>query len=198
VLLAVCATLVRPRTGTLLVDGHRANRRLGPIRRRIGYVPVEPGYYPGMAVRHDLEFFASAYGLRREARVIAEDALVRWSLERFATTPVGHLSRGLVRRLALARAWLHQPLVLLLDDVVSGLDDEGIALLRREVRHHVHGGGAALLTSGRLDDLVCVCSRLASLDAGTLTLDDRAHSSAGEQWDAEARTTMAAAMACRC
>jgi ABC-2 type transport system ATP-binding protein len=147
-LLAIAATLVRPDAGAVRIGGHPVGRNPTAARRLLGYVAEPVGWYPRMTVREDLEFFAGAHGLPRAGRRgLVAGALERWDLAAVAGVETGRLGRGRLRRLALARALLHDPRILLLDDPTGGLDVAGRALVAREVERHVERGGAVLFAS---------------------------------------------------
>jgi ABC-2 type transport system ATP-binding protein len=173
-LLSVCATIVAPDAGTLSIGGLDARRRRSAARRALGYAPVEVGCDPRATVREDLHFFANAYGIPRDARPdTVTDVMRRFGLATLADVRMAELSRGLARRVILARAWLHRPRVLLIDDPASGLDDDGCEALDREMQRHVDAGGALVVTSARLADLARWCGRTGVIDAGVLTLAER-------------------------
>lgn len=168
-LLAICATLVRPDAGSLRLAGVDARAAPAAARRLIGYVPDEVGCDPRMTVREDLQFFAAAHGLPARARRAAvEDALARWRLDGVAEARMSELSRGLARRVALARAWLHRPRILLLDEPAAGLDAESRATLDREVDLHAEAGGAALVATHDVERLARAGRRIGVLVAGEL------------------------------
>ncbi len=168
-LLAICATVLRPHTGMVRIAGQDIASSPSAVRRVIGYVPEEVGAYPDMTVREDLEFFARAHGMGGAARQPATaDALERWGLRAGADVAVRQVSRGTLRRVALARAGLHHPRVLLLDGPESGLDSEGCEALERELRRHIDEGGSVLLASHRSVELARWSHRIGLLTSGLL------------------------------
>jgi heme ABC exporter ATP-binding subunit CcmA len=125
-LLRLLATAARPAAGTLLLLGLDARRQRERLRARLGYVGHQPGLYPALTALENLEFFATLHGLGGGE---AEDALIAVGLAGVAQRRVEQLSRGQQQRLALARAVLHRPELLVLDEPDASLDAEGRALL---------------------------------------------------------------------
>ena len=168
-LLAVCATLVRADAGDIRIAGRDPRKAPAAVRATIGYVSDETGYDPRMTVAEDLAFFARAHGLARAAaREAVRDAIVRWQLGEVAELTMAAASRGWRRRVALARATLHRPAVLLLDDPADGLDADGRERLAHELRRHADAGGSALVAASRPDDLDRATHRTVRLAAGRL------------------------------
>jgi ABC-2 type transport system ATP-binding protein len=168
-LLRVLACLVRPTAGRALVCGF--DTRLDPIaaRRRVGYVPEQFGIYPRLGILQYIDFFARAHGVSQwERRNTVETMLRVVDLFDQRKEEAAALSRGSRRRLALARALLHNPPVLLLDDPLSGLDGRG-RLELVEVLKEVRGMGITMLVSTHLlADLAQVCDSVAVLREGRL------------------------------
>jgi heme exporter protein A len=125
-LLRMLATAARPAAGRLEVLGLDAVRQRDRLRARIGYVGHQVGVYPALTALENLEFFAALHGL---GSAEAEAALGLVHLGRVARTRVERLSRGQQQRLALARAVLHRPELLVLDEPDASLDAEGRGLL---------------------------------------------------------------------
>jgi heme ABC exporter ATP-binding subunit CcmA len=125
-LLRMLATVVRPASGLLEVLGLDAIRQRERLRARIGYLGHQVGLYPALTALENLEFFAVLHGL---GRADAEEALALVRLAALAGTRAERLSRGQQQRLALARAVLHRPELLVLDEPDASLDAEGRGLL---------------------------------------------------------------------
>lgn len=122
-LLAAVATAVPLHAGEILVDGHSVAREPERVRRAIGYVPDRLPGWPGVRAGEFLDLFAAAGGLRgAEARAAVDRALDMAGLSADRTAPIDDLPAGRRKRLLLARALLHDPQVLVLDDPFGGLD----------------------------------------------------------------------------
>jgi len=130
-LLRILATAARPTSGSLEIFGLNAlvERRL--LRARIGFVAHASGLYPALAATENLEFFRTLHGVDR-GRVAEVLDLV--GLGEVAQRPAGKLSRGAQQRLAIARAVLHDPRLLVLDEPDASLDSGGADLLGRVMR----------------------------------------------------------------
>ncbi|MFN2628576.1 MAG: ABC transporter ATP-binding protein [Gaiellaceae bacterium] len=118
-LLRVLATLLRPHAGSCRVLGHDLPGAAWEVRGRVGYLGHDPLLYRDLTGRENLRYHASLHGVQRER--VAEQ-LVAVGLERRGDEPVRDLSKGTVQRLAVARATLHDPDVLLLDEPRANLD----------------------------------------------------------------------------
>lgn len=125
-LLRIVATALRPTAGRLWIAGIDALRERRRLRRHIGYVAHAPGLYPALSALENLEFFCDLTGTGRDA---AESALDTVGLSRAARRPAGLLSRGMQQRLAIARAILHNPRLLVLDEPDASLGADVADLL---------------------------------------------------------------------
>jgi heme exporter protein A len=135
-LLRLCATLMTPTSGALELFG--TARSSGTVRRRIGLVAHQSFLYPDLTARENLMFYARLHGLRGE-EALADAWLGRAALSDVGNRPVRLFSRGMEQRLALARALLHDPELILLDEPWSGLDSaaaEWLATLLGELRRN--------------------------------------------------------------
>ena len=170
-LLRVLAGLTRPSDGRALVDGIDTRRDSTGVRRRVGYVPEQFGVYPRLSIVQYLAFFAQASGVSQWERRNTVDTMLRVvDLYDARNQEAASLSRGSRRRLALARALLHNPPILLLDDPLGGLDGRG-RLELVEVLKEVRGMGITLLVATHLlADLAQVCEQVAVLRAGRLAV----------------------------
>jgi heme exporter protein A len=127
-LLRILATAARPTSGRLEIFGMDALRERKRLRARIGFVAHSPGLYPALSATENLEFFCSLHGI---AGSRVPDTLSLVGLTHAAQRPAGLLSRGEQQRLAIGRAVLHDPRLLVLDEPDASLDSGGADLLAK-------------------------------------------------------------------
>ena len=167
-LVRVLATVLTPNAGTLRLLGHDVSDRRGrtEIRRRLGYLPQQLGYFPGFTVREFVEYMAWLKEVPA-ARVPAavDDALERVDLAGRSSSRMRTLSGGMLRRAGIAQAIVNSPELLLLDEPTAGLDPEqrvGFRALLREL-----GSDATVVVSTHLvEDVASACTGVVLLDAG--------------------------------
>ena len=118
-LLRILATLLRPHEGEVVVLGEPLPRRAFAVRGQLGLLAHEPLLYRDLSGRENLQYHARLHGATPER---VEEVLAAVGMERRADEPVRQLSRGMVQRLAVCRAVLHEPKLLLLDEPRANLD----------------------------------------------------------------------------
>jgi heme ABC exporter ATP-binding subunit CcmA len=171
-LLRTLATLARPTRGSVEAFGVEAWAERQQVRARLGVVAHQPYVYPELTCQENLRFFATMYALD-DPMAAASVALERVGLAARAQERAGSLSRGLLQRLNLARALLHAPTVLILDEPDTGLDASGRAVLTAIVLEQVARGGSVVFTSHALDLALELATRVVVIVDGQLTLDTR-------------------------
>jgi len=164
-LLSMASGVERPTAGEVLLFG--APPADPTARRRIGYLPESSPYPPELSARDVLELRGSLFGLARdERRARAAALLERVALDGWAGTKLRAFSGGMLRRLGLAAAFLHEPDLLLLDEPTAGLDAPGHAVLGELLSEARERGAALVISSHHLDDVLDHCERMAVLVAG--------------------------------
>lgn len=158
--------LLRPCEGTITLVG------CDPARSKewsgsVGILTAGAGLYPRLTVRRNLSFFAELYGVSLDL----DQHLKDHGLADFADKPAGRLSQGYRRRLALARATVHAPSVLMLDEPADGLDPQGTEHLHARLRSFAGQGGTVVFTSHRMEEVERLCDRVLILSRGAIVLE---------------------------
>jgi len=152
--------------GTVKVAGADLRRARASARQRIGYVAQKFSLYGQLSVVENLEFFASAYGLRRDRkRRRIEWALQQFELKPLARLPSGQLPGGFKQRLAMAAALLHEPETLFLDEPTSGADPLARREFWRRITALAEQGVTVIVTTHFMEEAE-YCDRVAIMDAG--------------------------------
>jgi ABC-2 type transport system ATP-binding protein len=173
-LLLVLATLLVPDAGEVRVAGFDPVTESDQVRARMGWAPDVFGLYDNLTAREYLEFVGESYRLGRErARERAHDMLQLARLTEFSDRPVHTMSRGQKQRLGMARALVHDPEVLLLDEPASGLDPRSRVELRDLLRSLARAGTAVLVSSHLLGDLEELADRVVFVDRGATVGEHR-------------------------
>ena len=158
-----------PSGGRLHVAGLDVAREPRRIKRLLGVVPQDDNLDPDLPVRKNLEVYARYYGLSRAAAApgIAE-SLALFQLEDKANSAVDDLSGGMKRRLIIARALVHEPQILILDEPTTGLDPQARHLVWQKLRLLKSRGVTMLLTTHYMDEAAHLCDRLVIMHRGRI------------------------------
>ena len=168
-LLRLVAGLCRPSEGKVKVNG-RDPQRIPEARAEIGLLSHQTLLYDELTASENLRFFSQLYGLDNPAERLAA-ALAAVGLNERLDQRVGSFSRGMKQRLAIARAILHCPSILLLDEPFTGLDSSASAALHRLVLRLRQEGCTCILVTHRLDEADGLVDRLLVIERGQWRLD---------------------------
>ncbi|MGH8103268.1 MAG: heme ABC exporter ATP-binding protein CcmA [bacterium] len=163
--LRICATLARPSSGRVSVFGEDAAENGGRVRASVAYLAHNPGLYYELTARENLQLIAGLFDVKNGAERI-EKELARFGLTAGAGSPVRTFSRGMRQRLALARIFVLRPPLILLDEPFTGLDSEGVEVLRVALAEYHATGGAVVMTTHRPEDEVLEGGRVVRLVRG--------------------------------
>jgi heme exporter protein A len=166
-LLRILAGLAESDEGQVRIGGRDIAHDVQQARRAVGFVAHQPYLYDDLTVMENLLFFGRMYGVKRH-RERARALLERVGLLKRANDRASALSRGQAQRLALARALLHAPRLLLLDEPDTGLDEEGIALLEALLHEQVRDGGAVLFTTHQFEHAMRWSDHIGLLSGGRI------------------------------
>ncbi|HUP27194.1 MAG TPA: ABC transporter ATP-binding protein [Chloroflexia bacterium] len=151
-------SLIAPTSGTALVNGHRLGEEDAAIRRSVGILTESPGLYDRLTATQNLVFFAQLYEVsEQKARSQAEHYLRALDLWERRDDKVGGFSKGMRQKLALARAFMHEPAVVFLDEPTSGLDPEAARTVRNFVGDLRSEGRTIFLTTHNLPEADELC-----------------------------------------
>lgn len=172
-LIGILATLVAPTSGRVQYGPHGAHDAgADALRRRIGLLAHDLYLYPELTARQNLDFFARLYGL--DARSTVDRALESASLSDRGDDDVSGFSRGMRQRLALERALLHRPRLVLLDEPFTGLDDRAVSIVSDRLRTLAADGTIVLLATHDLDVADGLVHRVVLIREGRLVSDEAA------------------------
>ncbi len=161
--------ILSPTSGTAWVGGHSITAEPEAVRRAVGVLTESPGLYRRLSARRNLEFFGELYGVR-DVKDRVEKYLRFFGLWERRNDPVGTLSKGMRQKLALARALLHEPKVLLLDEPTAGLDPESAKAVRDFIRELKAEGRTVLLCTHNLPEAEGLADRIALLRTRLIAL----------------------------
>lgn len=161
--------LLRPTSGEARVDGFSSTEQPDEVKRRVGLVSANAGLYPWLSVREMLLFFADLYGVspdraRRQLESLTQLLGLHGILHQRCVT----LSTGQRQRVNLARALIHQPPVMLLDEPTLGLDVLGSQIVREYIGLLRDDGKAVILTTHHLDEAERLCTRFGLMHEGRI------------------------------
>lgn len=166
-LLRIVGTLMKATAGQISIGGWPLPRHADKVRRHIGLVSHHALLYGDLTAAENLSFYARLYGMSdRDRRINA--ALRTVGLAARQRDPVRTFSRGMTQRLTIARATLHEPDVLLLDEPYTGLDQEASQLLDNLLRRERERGRTILMITHDLVHGLNLCDRIAILSRGKI------------------------------
>ncbi len=164
--LSIAATLTKPSSGELLYNGESLTELGERIRHHIGFVSHHSFTYPDLTVEENLHFYAQIYGISGKI----DQALTWADLGLRRRSPVRSLSRGMLQRFAIARALLHEPRLLLLDEPYTALDALSAERLSERIVD-LKTGTTIVLTTHDIERGVSVADRMLVMEAGRIAFD---------------------------
>ncbi|MEB2298341.1 ABC transporter ATP-binding protein [Lysinibacillus xylanilyticus] len=166
---SILATLLSPTSGDALINGKSVIKEPKEVRKQIGYMPDFFGVYDQLKVDEYLDFYGASYGIgAAERKVLIPQLLELVNLTSKRYDYVDLLSRGMKQRLCLARALIHDPKVLILDEPASGLDPRARIEMRDILRNLKSMGKTILISSHILPELAEMCDEIGVIDNGKL------------------------------
>jgi len=170
-LIRILATLTKPSSGSAFIAEFDVHKNPQDVRRKLGVVSHRTYLYETLTARENLKFFGKMYNLT-DLNDRVDELLARVGLEWRADDLVRNFSRGMQQRLALARAILHRPSVLLLDEPYSGLDQNASVILSQQIEMLLDENRTVVMTTHDFDRALERECRVAILDRGRIVTEE--------------------------
>jgi len=171
--LRMLATLIAPDGGRAEIDGLDVSRDVLAVRRRIGFMPHDAGIYPRLSARENIHYYARLCGLdERTARERVGELVERLGMDGFADRRAAGFSQGQRTKVALARALVHRPGTIMLDEPTNGLDVMATRSLRKIIRDLADEGHCILFSSHVMQEVSALCDTIAIIADGRVAMVD--------------------------
>jgi ABC-2 type transport system ATP-binding protein len=167
-------SLIGPTIGSATVAGFTLGKQDTEIRRTVGLLTETPGMYDALSADYNLRIFAELYEVKDVAGQIGKYLKMLGLWER-RFDPAGTFSKGMKQKLAIARALLHEPRILFLDEPTAGLDPEGAHLVREFIAELKKDGRTIFLCTHNLDEADHLCDRVGVFKTRLLVVDSPTH-----------------------
>ncbi len=164
------ATLVKPTSGTLTVSGHDTKKEADKVRKVTGVISHDPYLYENLSAFENIKFFGTLYEVRDIDRR-ARDVIDQVGLGKRMHDLVRNFSRGMKQRLAVARAIVHEPSILLLDEPYTGLDQHGARVFADMLTLLKSNNRTILMTTHNIDEGLGLSDRVGILTAGRMVYE---------------------------
>ncbi len=171
-LLRILAGLVRPDSGSALVNGFDVISQGPYARQTVGAVLHSPMLYSDLTLKENLMFTAAMFRIS-DATSVCEDTAERMKIADVLNKRVRLLSRGMLQRAAIARALLHRPSLLILDEPETGLDTAARVILDDVIKEYRDEGRSVIITSHSLEWVLDICDFAIALNAGRVALSEK-------------------------
>lgn len=171
-LLKIMSTIIEPTKGNVLINGINIKKNPSEIRGMIGAISHETYLYDELTARENLIFFARMYGIEKnniDSRV--DDILKSVNLLQRSDERAGSFSRGMKQRLSIARAFLHQPSILLMDEPYTGLDQHAAANFERVLMGTGNSDVTRIMITHNIERAFELCDRMLIIDRGEIRFD---------------------------
>jgi ABC-2 type transport system ATP-binding protein len=162
--------IISPTSGYAVLAGHRIDGEVEKLHEVIGLLTETPGFYDSLSARRNLEYYAGFY-LNLNVQLQVEKYLKMIGLWERREDKVGTFSKGMKQRLALARALLHEPKVIFLDEPTAGLDPKAASEVRELIGQLSREGRTIFLSTHNLTEAELLCNRIAVVQTRLLALD---------------------------
>jgi heme exporter protein A len=169
-LLKVLATLIKPTTGQVMINGLNLKKNQLEIKKLFGYLPHSSLLYDQYSPLENLVFFGKLYGVKNPEKR-ATELVKEVGLSFFLNEPVKNFSRGMIQRIAIARAIVHDPKILYLDEPHTGLDQGAIGILNNVIVSMKEKGTTTLMVTHDFKQAAEICDRILIMKNGKIVDD---------------------------
>ena len=169
--LRLLATLLKPSSGTAVINGFDINKEPGKVREQIGFLSGDMGLYARLTPREILEFFGKLNGMtpaRLKSRM--EELMTLFDMNDFAGVRTDKLSTGMKQKTAIARTMLHDPPILILDEPTSGLDVPTARTIETAILDAKRAGKCILYSTHVMEEAEYLCDRIGVINDGKLKI----------------------------
>jgi len=164
------AALIKPTSGKATVNGYVLGKQNQAIRQNVGILTENPGMYDNLSAEYNLQIYANLYGLKNPNGQV-EKYLRMLGLWDRRNDVAGSFSKGMKQKLAIARAILHEPRILFLDEPTAALDPEAAHMVREFIEELRKEGRTIFLTTHNLDEADRLCDRIGVFKSHMLVVD---------------------------
>jgi len=168
--LRMICTLLRLTSGSITVCGHDVVTESDTVRKMISYLPEDAGAYKNLTGRNYLKFMAGFFADGDQAKAMVEKGIELADLGDRIDSKIDTYSKGMMRRLLIARAIMPSPKIAIMDEVTSGLDVLNAFEIREVIRNIAKNGVTVLISSHNMFEVDILCNRVAMINDGRVVL----------------------------
>lgn len=169
--LRMLATLLKPDSGSAKIDGHSIADQVLAVRQQLGFMPHNAGIYPRLTTRENIRYYARLCGMKSKATENRVNELIeQLDMGPFADRRTAGFSQGQKTKVALARALVHRPRTVLLDEPTNGLDVMATRGLRDIIRQLAREGHCIVFSSHIMQEVAALCDEIAIISDGTISM----------------------------
>lgn len=169
--LRMLATLIKPDTGNATIDGHSVTTNVLAVRQHLGFMPHNAGIYPRLTTRENIRYYARLCGMDAAATETRVNELIELlDMGKFADRRCAGFSQGQKTKVALARALVHRPQTILLDEPTNGLDVMATRGLREIIRQLANEGHCIVFSSHIMQEVAALCDEIAIISDGNISM----------------------------
>ena len=171
--LRMLATLMKPDSGSATIDGYDVLKDPLAVRQQIGFMPHNSGIYPRLTARENVRYYANVCGLSGASLEKRIDQLIDMlDMQDFQDRRSDGFSQGQRTKVGIARALVHKPKTLMLDEPTNGLDVMATRSLRKVIRRLKDEGHCILFSSHIMQEVAALCDHIAIISEGNIAMSD--------------------------